>query len=105
MAYEPTGKGPDPSVKEEVTGFGRDVKNEVKHEAKQMNASRNLADPNTTDELVQKHVTGLSISMFVIIALVLLAVIGGIYWYSHANHQTDRPGVAGVGMTAAGSGR
>jgi len=94
MTYEPTGKGPDPSVKEEVTGFCRDLKNEVKHEARQMSASGNLADPNTTDELVQKHVTGLSISLFVIIALVLLAAIGGIYWYSHANHQTDRPGLA-----------
>ncbi len=103
MAYEPTGTGPDPSVKEQVTGFGKDLKNEVKHEVRHMKATGAPADPATTDELVQKHVTGLSISMFLIIALVLLAVIGGIYWYSHANHQTQRPGVSLLGVTAADS--
>jgi len=25
---------------------------------------------------------------------VLLTAIGGIYWYSHANHSSDRPGMA-----------
>ena len=94
MAYEPTGKGPDPTVKEELTGFGKDLKNEVKHEVREMRRTGDVVDPNHTDELVQKHVTGLSISLFLIIALLLLAAIGGIYWYSHANHQTDRPGMA-----------
>lgn len=94
MAYEPTGKAPNPSVKEELTGFGKDLKGEVKHEVAEMKRTGDVVDPSHTDELVQKHVTGLSISLFVIIALVLLAAIGGIYWYSHANHQTDRPGVA-----------
>jgi hypothetical protein len=93
MAYEPTGEGPDQSVKEELTGFGRDLKSEVKSEVAEMKRTGDVVDPNHTDELVQKHVTGLSISLFVIIALVLLAAIGGIYWYSHANHQTDRPGL------------
>ena len=101
MAYEPTGKGPDTSVKEQVVGLGRDLKGEVKHEVRQMRATGSPADPNTTDELVQKHVTGLSISLFVIIALILLAAIGGIYWYSHANHQTQRPGVVGVSALVA----
>ncbi len=101
MAYEPTGKGPDPTVKEEIKGFGSDLKREVTSEAHEMDATRNLVDPNQTDELVQKHVTGLSISLFVIIALILLAAIGGIYWYSHANHQTDRPGVAVVSLVGA----
>jgi hypothetical protein len=100
MAYEPTGKGPDPTVKEELTGFGKDLKNEVKNEVAEMQRTGDLVDPNHTDELVQKHVTGLSISLFVIIALVLLAAIGGIYWYSHANRSLDRPGMAD-GITGA----
>ena len=94
MAYEPTGKGPDPTVKEELTGFGRDLKNEVKDEVREMRTTGHVVDPNHTDALVQKHVTGLSISLFVIIALVLLTAIGGIYWYSHANQSSDRPGMA-----------
>jgi hypothetical protein len=93
MAYEPTGKGPDATVTEELTGFGRDLKTEVKSEVADIKRTGDVVDPNHTDELVQKHVTGLSISLFVIIALVLLAAIGGIYWYSHASHQTDRPGM------------
>lgn len=93
MAYEPTGKGPDPTLNEELTGLGRDLKTEVKSEVADMKRTGDVVDPNHTDALVQKHVAGLSISLFVIIALVLLVAIGGIYWYSHANHQTDRPGM------------
>jgi hypothetical protein len=59
------------------------VKDEVKHEVSHIKASKEPVDTSQSDVLVQKHVTKLSISLFVLIALILLAAIVGIALYAH----------------------
>jgi hypothetical protein len=61
------------------------VKDEVTFEANQIKGTGTAVDPNHSDVLVQKHVTGISISLFVGIIIVLLAAIAGIVLYANAH--------------------
>jgi hypothetical protein len=60
-----------------------DIATEVKSEARDIRNSNQPVDPTHTDTVVRRHVAGLSISFFVLIALFLLAAIVGIALYAH----------------------
>ncbi len=51
-------------------------------------------DPTHTDTVVRRHVAGLSISFFLLIALFLLAAIVGIAIYAH--HEKSGPEKSGT---------
>ncbi len=59
------------------------VKTEVEHEVHNIEHTQEPVDPTHSDVLVQKHFTGLFITLLVFVALVLLIAIGGIALYSH----------------------
>ena len=82
---EPRGDS-QPSVKDQASDLVQDIKSEVKHEARQIDASNRPVDSTQTDVVVRRHVGGLSIAFFVAIALVLIAAMLGILIYSHTQH-------------------
>ncbi len=65
------------SVKEQVVDLFQDLEHEVERETSPAH------DSSQSDVLVRKHVTGLAVSFFVLIALFLLAAIVAIAMYSH----------------------
>ena len=71
------------------------VKDEVTFEAHQIKGTGTAVDPNHSDVLVQKHVTGISITLFAGILIVLLIAIAGIYLYAHSHKA---PQAEHVGM-------
>ena len=68
---------PNPSVKEQVADLFQDLEHEIEREVAVPH------DSSQSDVLVQKHVTGLAISFFVLIALFLVAAIAGIAIFMH----------------------
>jgi hypothetical protein len=66
-----------PTVKEQVVDLYTDLAHEIEREVAEPH------DSSQSDLLVQKHVTGVSISLFILISLFLLAVIAGIALYRH----------------------
>ena len=64
-----------------------DFKTEVEQEIEEIKATGDPVNPTHSDVLVQKHVTGLAVSFFVLIGLFLLLVILGFFLYtrSHAH--------------------
>jgi hypothetical protein len=65
------------SVKEQAIDLFQDLEQEVEREVSPAH------DSSQSDLLVKKHVTGLAISFFILIGIVLLAVIAGIAIYTH----------------------
>jgi hypothetical protein len=59
-------------------GMVNDIKSEVKHEVSRIYAANEPVDSSQSDHVVRKHVTGLSITFFVVIGLFLVAAIAGI---------------------------
>jgi hypothetical protein len=59
------------------------VKDEVKHEVHNIEYTKEPVDPTHSDVLVQKHVSGLFITLLIFVAVVLLLAIGGIALYTH----------------------
>jgi hypothetical protein len=76
-----------------------DFVTEVRQEVNEIKGTGDVANPSQSDVLVQKHVTGLAISFFILIALILLAAIGGIYWYAQSNHKSQRSGPQSTAMS------
>ena len=76
----------DRRVKQPTGSLASDFTNEVKHEIRETQATGDLVNPSQSDVLVQKHVTGIAGSFFVLIGAFLLLVIGGIYLYTHMHH-------------------
>lgn len=74
------------SVKEQAAELADDIVSEVKHEVHNIRYTKEPVDATQSDVLVQRHVTGLAISLFVLIAVILLIAIGGIALYAH-QHQ------------------
>jgi chloramphenicol 3-O-phosphotransferase len=72
------------------------VKDEVGFEVNQIAGTGKAVDPNHSDVLVQKHVTGVSISLFALILIILLAIIGGIAIYTHSHKAPATPEHVGV---------
>jgi hypothetical protein len=82
-------ENPSPSVKTQAGAMVDDIGAEVKYEARHMRNASEPVDPTHTDRVVRRHVAGLSISFFVVIALFLLAAIVGIAIYAH--HEKAAP--------------
>jgi hypothetical protein len=59
------------------------VKTEVQHEVHNIEYTKEPVDPTHSDVLVQKHVSGLFITLLIFVAVVLLLAIGGIALYTH----------------------
>ena len=59
------------------------VKSEVKHEVAHIVDIKEPVDPTQSDVLVQKHFSGLSILIMILIVLFLGAIVAGIAIYSH----------------------
>jgi hypothetical protein len=74
---------PHASVKDQATDMVNDVKSEVKHEVRQIHAAKEPVDPSQSDHVVRRHVTGLSITFFVLIGLFLVAAIAAIAIFGH----------------------
>jgi hypothetical protein len=81
-----TQSGPHPGVKNQASSMVQDIKGEVVHEAKHISATKAPVDPTQSDHVVRRHVAGLSISFFVLIALFLVAVIASIAIYTQTHH-------------------
>jgi hypothetical protein len=77
---------PQPKVTDKAKGMVRDVAGEVQHEASHISANKEPVDPTQSDHVVRRHVPGLSITFFVVIALFLVLVIVGFLIYTHAAH-------------------
>jgi hypothetical protein len=71
------------SVKTKAGAMVDDIGAEMKYEARHMRNTNEPVDPTHTDRVVRRHVAGLSISFFLLIALFLLAAIVGIAIYAH----------------------
>jgi hypothetical protein len=65
------------TVKEQVVELYGDFEHEVEREV------RSPHDSSQSDVLVHKHINGLVITFFILIALALLAAIGGYAMYTH----------------------
>jgi len=59
------------------------VKDEVKHEASRIGSSKEPVDPTQSDVLVQKHFSGLVITLLVLVVIFLVAAIAGIAIFWH----------------------
>ena len=64
-------------VRQQVAELFCDVEHEVEREVAEPH------DSSQSDSLIRNHVTGISISLFVLIEIFLAAVIVGITLYSH----------------------
>jgi hypothetical protein len=65
------------TAKEQIVELYKDLEQEVEREASPAH------DSSQSDLLVKKHVTGLAVSFFVLIAVFLLAAIVAIAMYTH----------------------
>jgi hypothetical protein len=74
------------SVTDQAKDMVTDIKSEVAHEIRHINAAKEPVDPSQSDHVVRRHVAGLSISFFVLILIFLVAVIAGIAIYEHGHH-------------------
>ena len=79
------------SVKAQAGAMVDDIGAEMKYEARHMRNANEPVDPTHTDRVVRRHVAGLSISFFVLIALFLLAAIVGIAIYAHHEKSGSAP--------------
>jgi hypothetical protein len=61
----------------------KDIHSEVKHEVSRIHDAKEPVDASQSDHVVRRHVTGLSITFFVLIGLFLVAVIAGIAIFGH----------------------
>jgi hypothetical protein len=77
---------PHASVKNQAAELIDDVKSEVKHEVNRIHTVREPVDSSQSDHVVRRHVAGLSITFFFVIALFLLTVIAGVVIYTHGHH-------------------
>jgi hypothetical protein len=66
------------TVKDQVVELYEDLEHEVQREA------HNPLDSSQGDLLVRKHINGLAITFFILIALSLLAAIVGYAMYAHS---------------------
>jgi hypothetical protein len=87
------------SVRQQAGEMVGDIAGEVKHEAHNIRYVKEPVDPTHSDVVVRRHVTGISISFFILIAIFLLAVIAGVAIYEHG-HRAGPPRMIG---TLAGS--
>ena len=62
-----------------------DFTGEVKQEIEEIKATGDPVNPSQSDVLIQKHVTGLAVSFFVLIGLFLLLVIVGFFLYTRSH--------------------
>ena len=65
------------TVKDQVVELYQDLEREVKHEV------HNPLDSSQGDLLVRKHINGLAISFFILIAISVFAAIVGYAMYTH----------------------
>ena len=83
------------SVRQKAGEMAGDIAGEVKHEAHNIRYVKEPVDSTQSDVVVRRHVTGISISFFVLIAIFLLAVIAGVAIYEHG-HSAGRPRMIGA---------
>jgi hypothetical protein len=74
------------SVKDQAQDLIQDVKSEVKHEVSRIQAGKEPVDSSQSDHVIRRHVAGLSIWFFLVIALFLIAAIAGIAIYTNTHH-------------------
>jgi hypothetical protein len=65
------------TVKDQAVDLYKDLEHEVKHEV------HNPLDSSQGDLLVRKHINGLAISFFILIAISVFGVIVGYAMYTH----------------------
>ena len=77
---------PHASVKDQTKNLIQDVTSEVKHEVRRIHADKEPVDPSQSDQVVRRHVPGLSIWFFIAIALFLVVATAAILIYSQVHH-------------------
>jgi len=77
MSREASAADPHSTVKDQVVELYEDLEHEVQREV------HNPLDSSQGDLLVRKHINGLAITFFILIALSLLAAIVGYAMYTH----------------------
>ena len=77
MPQEASAADSHATVKDQVVELYEDFEHEVEREV------HNPHDSSQSDMLVHKHINGLVITFFILIALALLAAIGAFAIYSH----------------------
>jgi hypothetical protein len=77
---------PQAKVKDQAAAMIQDVRGEVQHEISHIQASKEPVGPSQSDHVVRRHVAGLSITFFVVIALFLMIVIAGFAIYTYTHH-------------------
>lgn len=87
------------TVKQQTGDMVGDVAGEVKHEVHNIRYAKEPVDPTQSDHVVRRHVAGLSISFFVMIALFLVAVIAGIAIYEHTHQGPQTPKAPTTSLT------
>ncbi len=65
------------TIRDQIIYLAEDLEDEVKRE------TRAVPDSSLSDMLVQRHVTGLAVSFFILIALFLLLAMGAIAFYGY----------------------
>jgi len=75
--------GPTGQMTDQAKEMVKDIHSEVKHEMSRIHAAKEPVDASQSDHVVRRHVTGLSITFFVLIGLFLVAVIVGIAIFGH----------------------
>jgi hypothetical protein len=83
------------SVRQQAGEMAGDIAGEMKHEAHNIRYVKEPVDSTHSDVVVRRHVTGISISFFILIAIFLLAVIAGVAIYEHG-HRAGRPRMIGA---------
>jgi hypothetical protein len=104
MSTEETSQDSNKSVTKQAGEMVDDIASEIKHEVHSIRSAKKPVDPTQSDVVVRKHVTGISISFFLLIALFLLAALVGIALFTH--HQKAAPPAQHLGsMHGVGSAR
>ena len=91
------------SVRQQTGEMVGEIAGEVKHEVHNIRYVKEPVDPTQSDVVVRRHVTGISISFFILIAIFLLAVIAGVAIYEHGHHAGP-PRVVGTRIIGAAQG-
>jgi hypothetical protein len=79
------------NIKQQTGSMVDDIASEVKHEVHNIRYVKEPVDPTQSDQVVRRHVTGISISFFILIAIFLVAVIAGVAIYEHSHRAPQTP--------------
>jgi hypothetical protein len=73
------------SVKEQAENLFHDLSSELKHEVGHADSAEESLNSPDADLLVRKHVMGLILILFALVAVMLIVGIGGIALFGHGH--------------------